>query len=58
MPGREVEKYDKSKVEGKQIIWIMGKFPLDYITVLFTFSHFILDQMYNISHLIMMITLS
>ena len=26
MPGREKEKYDKSKVEGKQIIWIMGKF--------------------------------
>jgi len=24
MPGREKEKYDKSKVEGKQVIWIMG----------------------------------
>jgi hypothetical protein len=22
---REPEKYDKSKIEGKQIIWIMGK---------------------------------
>ena len=26
MPGREKEKYDKSKIEGKDIIWVMGKF--------------------------------